>query len=462
MRATLLSLLAAAGLLGGLLGTTPGAVLAQNDVAKEARLAALDGRFDDAKSLLAGAPEGIQKDATLRMQLGDMASKWAVRKQGPEKVPGLVFARDQFAAAAEIQPDNLDAATSAVETALQLIDIQVEAKQPELAKELAGFAVRIGEGVLKGGANTVDLRLAVAKAHDQRAKLSHKIQDFDSIVVDYDRGAELLLSCAEESKKPAEALGHAARLYLDLARFVAEGRPIDEETRDEEALEKAIDAATKACEQKDASQEQFTIHLLVLREIYRTKLAGDFGKPYMQELGKKDGVDGLDLFLPKSDGWETSKHADWDMVINRRLEGDDTAVQIMIRGYSHSEQWGGKAYDRVEDIVKARFDSQKTDDFSEVVKEEPPEQLDTGKKGPEIWKYRLAGTMSGRRVRLMEWYFMRSKKDGKTFRIRIIDWRNSPDLDEPDVVEFVNRAFGLGQADEDDKGKKPKKPKKKK
>ena len=52
---------------------------AQNDVAKEARLPALDGRFDDAKSLLAGAPEEIQKDATLRMQLGDMASKWAVR-----------------------------------------------------------------------------------------------------------------------------------------------------------------------------------------------------------------------------------------------------------------------------------------------------------------------------------------------------------------------------------------------
>lgn len=454
MRGSLLSVLALAASLGAALTFATPPVAAQQDVAKEARLLTLDGKFSDADTLIRNASEEIQKDPELRMQLGDMAIKWARRKQGVEKVPGLEFARGQFAAAAELQPDDVDAATAAIETALELVEIQIEAKQPATAKDQADFAVQIGESVLKGGANTVDLRLAVATAHDHRAKLSHKIQDFDGIVADYERGADLLVSCADEAKKPAQALSQAARVYLDLALFVAEGRPIPEETRDDEALKKGIEVATRACEAKGASTDEYTIHLLLLREIYRAKIEGDFGKPYMQEMGKREGVDGLDLQVPKADGWDRlDQKGDWDLVLDRKLEGDDTALRIMIRGYSHKEQWGGKTYDRVEDIVKTRFESQTGEEFSEVVSSEEPEKLDTGRKGPEIWKYRITGTMQNRRVRLAEWYLMRSKKDKFTYRIRIVDYRASPDLDEPDVVEFVKIALGL-EDEEDEKGKK--------
>ena len=48
---------------------------------------------------------------------------------------------------------------------------------------------------------------------------------------------------------------------------------------------------------------------------------------------------------------------------------------------------------------------------------------------------------------------LRSKKEQGTWRIRIIDWRVEPDLLEPDIVEFMDLAFGL-RGDEKDRGKK--------
>jgi len=467
MRRTLLSTLAVAGLVGGLLGALPIApaptAAAQEDVAKELRLLTASGSFREADDMLKGASDEVRNDIKLRLALGDLAVKWTRRQQGQEKVPGLIAAREHFAKAVELQPDDVDAATAALEAALELVDIQIEAKQPERAKEHADWAVKTGEAVLGGGANTTDLRLAVAKAHDQRAKLSHKIQDFDGIVADYDRSADLLVSCAEEAKKPAEALGSAARVYLDLALFIAEGRPIEEEKRDDEALVKAYDAAKRACEMKDADHDQFTIHLLVLRELYRAKVEGDFDQPYMQELGKREGIDGLEIHVPKADGWKRiEKSGDWDLFLERKLEGDDTAVQIMVRFYPFSESFGGKTWDRVEETTKLRYEDQKSNDFTEVVKDVPPTQIDMGKKGPEIWHFELSGTAENRRRWVSEYTMLRSKKEKKTYHIRIIDWRISPDLGEPDIVAFVEQAFGMGGDDEKDTDKKKKGGRKKK
>ena len=473
MRSTLLTTMAIAGLLGGLLLMSAPQAAAQDNVAKDARLMTLDGEFSKAQDLLDGAPEEIQKDPKLRMQLGDMALKWARRKEGTQKVPGLIFARGQFAKASELQPDDIDAATAAVETALELVDIQIEAKQPTTAKEHASWAVKIGESVLEGGADTVDLRLAIAKAHDQHAKLSHKIQDFDSIVADYGRSADLLVSCADEAKKPEEALSDAARVYLDLALFVAEGRPIEEEKRDDAALLKGLEIAKRACEMEGASKPQFTIHLLILRELYRAKVEGDHGTPYMQEMGQREGVDGLDLFIPKSDGWKKlDKSGDWDLVLERKLEGDDTAVQILVRFYPFSESFGGKTWDRVEDVTKLRYEDQKANDFQDVAKDIAPVLIeeataaDTGsskkkkkakpkKDAPEIWHFELSGTAGGRRRWVSEYTMLRAKKEKKTYHIRLIDWRVSPDLNEPDLVLFVEHALGLvAPPEEDSKGKK--------
>lgn len=457
MRRTLLSTLAVAGLLGGLAGALPvtpaPTAAAQEDLAKEARLLTASGKFKEADDVLKAAPEEVRNDVKLRLALGDLATKWTRRQQGQEKVPGLIAAREHFAKAVELQPDDVDAATEALDAALQLVEIQIEAKQPERAKEHADWAVKIGESVLEGGANTTDLRLAVARARDHRAKLSHKIQDFDSIVVDYSRSADLLVGCAEEAKKPAEALGAAARVYLDLALFIAEGRPIEEEKRDDEALVKAYEAAKRACEMKDADKDQYTIHLLVLRELYRAKVEGEFDKPYMQELGKREGIDGLEIHVPKADGWKRiEKSGDWDLFLERKLEGDDTAVQLMVRVYSFSESFGGKTWDRVEDTTKLRYEDQKSNDFSEVVKDVAPTQIDMGRKGPEIWHFELSGTADNRRRWISEYTMLRSKKDKKTYHIRIIDWRVSPDLGEPDIVAFVEQAFGMGE--DDDKKKK--------
>jgi hypothetical protein len=459
MRGTLRSTLATVGLLGGLLAVGVPPAAAQQDVAKEARLLTLEGKFSDAETLLRNAPEEIRKDPELRKQLGKQAVKWARRKRGVEKVPGLLFARGQYSTASELQPEDVEAATEAIEAALELVEIQIEAKQPDAAKGHAKFAVSLGESVLDRGTNTVDLRLGTATAHDHLAKLSHKIQEFDTIVESYDRSAELLVSCADEAKKPAEALGQAARVYLDLALFIAEGRPIDEETRDEEALKKGIEIAKKACETKGAGRDQFTIHTLLLRELYRAKVEGDFGKPYMEELGKREGIDGLDIQIPKTEGWKRLEQTgDWDMVLERKLEGDDTAVQVMIRVYSFSESFGGKTWDRVEDTTALRFKDQKSNDFTNLAKEVEPERVEvpgvSKKKAPEIWHFELYGKGGGRQKWVSEYTMLRSKKEKRTYHIRIIDWRVSPDIGEPDLVHFVEQALGL--VPEDDKKKKKK------
>jgi hypothetical protein len=466
MRRIILNTLAIASIACGFLAATLPEAAAQDKSRKEARLLTLDGEFKAVEDLLVAAPEDVRNDPKFRMQLGDMALKWAKRQEGSAKVPGLIAAKGHFAAVVNMENPDPDAALAAVETGLELIAVQVEAKQPTPALAHANWSVKIGEAALADGHDTPDLRLAVAVAHDQRAKLSHKIDDFDRIVGDYDRSAELGVSCAEGARKPAAALGAAARVYLDLAAFISEGRPIKEEKRDEEALLKALDTAKLACETKGADEDEYTVHLLALIAIHRAKKEGaefereDLGKPYMQELGGREGVKGLDLFIPKADGWKKlGQSGEWDLVLERQLEGDTSAVQIMIKGYPFSEKFGGKGYDQIEYIAKVRFEGEVKDNFKDVSSSKEPEQIDMGKKGPEIWHHEVAGTLGSRRVRVSEWMMLRTKKEKVTWRIRIIDWRIAPDLLEPDVVEFVDLALGLSA--DDAKGKKKGKKKRK-
>mgnify|MGYP002623311342 CR=1 FL=1 len=434
---------------------------AQEDVRKELRLNALDGKFTEVDRLLAEAPDEVKNDPKLRKELGEKAAMWARRKDGPEKIPGLIAASEHLATAARLAPDDAEAALGALDHRIELVKIQIEAKQPTRAKEHAEWASRTGEELLAAGADTPPVRMSLAAAHDHVAKLAHKVEEFDKIVTAYGRSADLLVSCADTAKNPAEALGGAARAYLDLSTFVADGRPIEEETRDEEALRKAIEVATQACETKGAQRDQYLVHFLALREAHRRKLPGSHGRPYMQELGKKEGVDGLNLHLPKAGGWSRlSNPGEWDMVIERKHEDDTSAVQVMIRVWEFSQSFGGKTWDRVEEVAKLRFDEQKANDFKDVATTIEPEQLDTGKKGPEIWHFEIAGTGDGRTRRVAEWMMMRAKKDKVTFQIRLIDWRSTPDLKEPDIVEFLRLALDLPEPEADDDDKKGKKPKK--
>jgi len=494
MRRNVLNSLVLAGLACGALGVAPGPVSiaeAFADARSEARQLTLEGDFAGAKALVDAMPEEDRNDPKFRMRLGDMALSWTKSKDGAAKTPGLLVAKEHFAAVAERDAANADAATAAVETGLDLVAIQVDAKQPVRALTHADWSVKIGEAALEGGSEVVDLRLAVAAAHDQRAKLSHKINDFDRIVGDYTRSAELNVSCADSARKPAAALGQAARTYLDLATFISEGRPIKEETRDEGALLLALDTAVKACETERASKNEFTIHLLVLRAIHRAKNEGstfereDLGKPYMQELGKREGLSGLALYMPKGSGWKriTYEGKQWDRVFERQLEGDTSAVQIMIKGNDFNERYGGKKYNEIEFISGARYEGQMEDEFKDVSSSTPPELVSDGgaatkgktpkkkkkrkkkkkktkskgKGAPEIWHYEIAGTMGKRRVRVGEWLMVLNPADEVAWRIRIIDWRTSTDLLEPDIVEFVRLALGFGGGEADDDGKKGKK-----
>jgi len=483
MRRNVLNTLVLAGLVCGILAAAGPPAAAQDDARKEARMLTLEGKFSAVTDLLQAAPEEVRNDPKLRMRLGDMALKWTKRQDGPDKVPGLVAAKTHFAVALDVNGADVDAATAAIETGLELVELEIEAKQPTRALVHANWSVKIGEAALAGGSDVPELRLAVAAARTHRAKLSHKIEDFDRIVSDYDRSAELSVSCAETARKPARALGTAARVYLDLAAFISEGRPIKEEVRDEAALVKALDTALRACETKGAADDEYTVHLLALIAIHRAKKEGsvfereDFGRPFMQELGGREGVKGLDLYLPKADGWRRlDKSGAWDRVYERQLEGDTSAVQFMIKGYSFSEKYGGKGYDQIEFIAGARYEGQMEEEFKDVTSSTEPELIPIGgkattassstkkkkkkkktkkTKGAQIWHFEIAGTLKGRRVRVADWMMLRSKKEAVTWRIRIIDFRVETDLLEPDIVEFMDLAFGL-RGDEDKKKKKGK------
>jgi hypothetical protein len=471
MRHIVLNTLALATLACGVVAAALPDVAAAEDPRTEARLLTLDGKFEAANKVLEAAPEEVRNDPKLRFQLGDMALKWCKRQEKHAKVPGLIAAKNHFAEALEVDKADHEAALAALETGLDLVAVFVEAKQPTSALRHVDWCVKVGEDALANGSDTPDVRLAIASSRDQRAKLSHKINDFDRIVEDYDRSAELAVSCADTASKPADALSAAARTYLDLAAFIAEGRPIDEEVRDEAALLDALDVAARACELKGADEDQYTVHLLALIAIHRAQKEGskfdreDFGKPYMQELGKREGLQGLDLFIPKADGWKKLESSgDWDLIYDRKLEGDDTAARFMIVGYPFSEKFGGKSYDQIEKIAEMRFEGQTKDEFKDVTFSKEPEQIKVGKKkkGPEIWHHEIAGTLTGgRSVRVGEWMMLRTKKEGITWRIRVVDYRNVPDLTEPDIVEFISRAFGLSPDDDDDDKKKGKKKKRK-
>ncbi len=457
MRVRTASLAALALALGAALAPPRVPAAAADDVAKEVRLLTLEGKFEEARTLLETAPDEVKQNLKLHEQLADMALKWAARQDGPAKNKGLVAAREHLTVLTTADPKNAAAAGQAVALSVQAFDLEFEAKQPDRAKPFIDWAITNGEAALSAGADSADLRRSVADAHERRTLISHKVNDFDRIVADHGRSAELYATCANTADKPAAALGAAARAYLTLAAFISENRPIPEETRDDDAFRKAVEIATQACETAGATRAEFTTHLIALRNAYRAGLTitGPGSKPYMEPLAGRDAIEGLDLALPKAEGWKRLDASEWDRFYERKLEDDDTAIQIMVKVRLHSEAFAGMTWDRVEEVVKAKYDSE-TKDFKDVASSIAPERTDTGKKGPEIWHFEVAGQhANGRTVRAGNWFLMHAKKDKVTFQIRMVDYRKSPDLREPDLVEFVQRALGLSQpeADDDPKGK---------
>ncbi len=435
---------------------------AQDDpkaIARKLRFMMVGGEFAEAGEMLSNAPDELRNDPKLRFSLGDNALRWVkLQKKGANLRPGLMAARENYAVARKIEPTDFEASVKALECSARLIEIEREEKLTDTALKHASWSVTHGEVALETEGAPSELKELLAVAYGLRAAFSPPHEQFDRIVGDYSKGAQLLAEIAPDAKKPYEVYGKAAGISLQLAKFVSETRPIPEEKRDDEAAKKALEYATLACESKGAKKEQYTQHLLALRAAKRMGIEGDLGKPYMREIEKRDGIDGLKLKVPMGDGWKrVPKAGDWDIFWERQLEGDDTAVQVMIKVWEFSQNWGGKTYDRVEDISKSRFDSKK-EEFSEVARTVDPEFLGE-KKGPQIWHWAVVGTKERRIQWLTEYLWYTKKKTKISYQIRIIDWRKSPDLTDPDLVAFIEAALGK---DEEDDGKKKKRGGKKK
>jgi len=472
-RAVLLTLL----LLVGATFVAPPA-RSDEDVAKQLRLLYFDGKFAEAKTILDAAPAEVRDDPGLRRALGDVAFKWAKRKDGPARRAGLLAARRNFAAARALDPTDVKSAEESMDVTAKLIELAVEAKNGAQAEAAAGWGITEGEKALEGGADSPEVRTGLADAYAVRADRSHPIDDFDQIVDDYNRGAELIASCADDALSPAKAYTRAAEISMTLAAYVGEHRPIEEEKRDDEALERAVGYATKACEQKSPPDSAYTTHIIALRRAAAAGMMEDLPRVYTDDIPKKDQIDGLKLRVPRTPGWKREKSTkDWPLIWSVKVGDDDTAVQVMLKLWEHGQTWRSKGWAKLEDIANGRFEAEKVkmsdvaaETEAHMVDPEPPAAEDDGKKkkkrkkkkkskkGPQIWHWEVAGTMSGRNVRAAEWIWFQEQKHGRSYQLRILDWRNITNLNEPDIVQFVEHAIGTAPPDpedEDDKKKKP-------
>ncbi len=446
------------------------------DVAKQLRLLYFDGKFGEAKTLLDAAPAEIRDDTGLRQALGDVALKWAKRQQGPARRAGLLAARMNFAVARDLDPTDVGSAEKAMDVTTRLVDLATEAKNGAQAEAAASWGITEGEKALEGGADSPGVRTGLADAYAMRAEKSHPVEDFDQIVADYNRGADLIASCADGADSPGKAYGRAAEICMTLAAFVGEHRPLEEEKRDDEALANAVSFATKACEQKGAPDSAYTTHVIALRKARNAGVTEGLPRVFMDEIPKKDQIDGLKLRVPRATGWKVEKSTrDWPLIWSVKIGDDDTAVQVMLKLWEHGQSWRSKGWAKLDEISEGRFEAEKvkmSDVAGEIeahlVDPNPPAAEEDGKKkkkkkkrkkkkGPQIWHWEVAGTMSGRNVRAAEWIWYEAQKHGRSYQLRILDWRDITNLNEPDIEQFVEYAIGTAPPDpeEDDGKKKP-------
>ena len=448
-----------------LAGSSFHAAAADEDAGKQARLLYFEGKFAAGDELLAAAPAEIRDDPALRKALAEAAQKWAGRQKGAAKRAGLIAARKNWGELQKLAPTESAAVETALDITRELVEIAREAKNGVHAVNDAGWAISAGENALEGGADSPALRLGLADAYVVRAEYSHKVEDFDQIVSDYTRGAELIAETADASKKPAASYGRAAQILLDLGTFVNDQRPMKEETRDEESITKAVEFATDACRQEDTRTEHYTTHVAVLQVAHRFGIE-ELPPVFVDEVSERDRVGRLPIHVPRGRQWKQIKDVDgWPLMWERRFlskEGDPPkdAMQIMLRAMDHGEAFRGRQWSKVEEVAKARFDAEKKkfdDVAAEVVLErvevEPIEEPDDGKKKrkkkkkkkpakfPEVWHWEIAGTRGGARQRVGEWLWLSDSKNDVSYNLRMIDYRSPPDLTEPDLVAFVKRAI---------------------
>jgi len=416
---------------------------ADEDPARDARLAAIDGHFREADGIIERAPPEVQNDAALRLAVGEAALKFAATASGEEKRQALYSARGHFAKVVELKPSEGKAAAGVVEASRNLADLYKEGKQPDEERTETKFALEFGDKAIAAGVSAPAFKLALGRMYGRHASFLKSMKDVVELVSDSTKAATLLAEAAVGSEQAGKILSEASAIRLRVAGLVHEGIPVDDDKRDDEALAAAIDLSTQACNQKGATDVDYMTHLEALRlsHAWGAKLAV---KPFMQPAVPP--LEGLKIEIPRAPGWTRDKPAeDWDLLYNRNLHEskNDGTVQLTLKKHAAGDMSLGKNWGSMADQATRQFDKIKSD-FKELGTVVAPVSLG-GKNAQECWHYEVSGTLAtGRVLRDAEWIFPADKKKDSVWCLKVKDWRPVQDVQEPDIVAFVASAIGDG------------------
>lgn len=456
MRRTIV--LAAAALL---LVAGPPASLAEGDPRREARLLYSEGKFQEAEDLLRKAGLEADKDAELRSGLADAALIHVKSKTGEERRTGLEAAKRNYAAVVAIQPENGAALVGAVVAAKEIARLDIARKNSAGAAAQATWALALGEKAAVG-AMTPEIRAALGEAYGIRAGSSRKVDEADRISADFRKGAQMLEEAAAGHANASAWLAAAADLRFREASFIHDSIPLPTEKRDDESIVAAAQLARRACESPNAQSETFALHIATLCAAKSWKVEADLGAPIMEPLAP--ALPGLALQVPKGVKWKRGEPtSEWQLVLERTYDSADGTVQIMVTSYSTKSAIGAKSWAADMANAATTLFQRRRGGYDEVASESAPEMFGDKKKGPQVWTWSVAGVVTGssRRNKQAEWVWIATAGKDVVWDVRIVDWRHSTSVDDPDLVEFVKSAvppgtWPPGQPEaEDPKGRKP-------
>lgn len=414
------------------------------DEARDARLLVIEGKFDEAGKVIEGAPDEIKGDAGLRLQLAESAIGELRKAEGDTLLSGLLFARDNYTASFQAEPST-KALEGAMESCRRLAEQFVTDKKPDKAQNSLGFAIGLVETGLERVETTPELKAEIARVYGTRGDVADATKSADQILSDFAKGSDLLAVAADGHTNAAEWLSEAAEMRLRAAQLVLDRLPEGDE-RGPANVRKAVEFATASCGAEGARKPQYTTHLKSLRMGRHFGMDEDLGKPFMEVLGKPE-VPGLELKVPMAEGWTFDANKDWNLLVTRRIPGDmdNQVVQIMVTRLPKNQPELGETWADPEAVCEARHEVKRESDFDDIVREIPAMQLGDKKilkKDPKVFYFELGGTKDGRRRLLAEWLWTPSKKSEHSYHIRVLDWGTPWTVDDPDIVAFLQSAFG--------------------
>jgi hypothetical protein len=119
------------------------------DARTEVRLLTAEGRFADARTLLAAADDEIKNDRELRAQLIDVALRYARQKEGDARRAGLEAGIEHVEFLVAQDPTDSKSGAIGIEACNELAELLAVAKNADGAKSTVGRGVSLGELCMK-------------------------------------------------------------------------------------------------------------------------------------------------------------------------------------------------------------------------------------------------------------------------------------------------------------------------